>query len=57
MFAFLQEQLATILVSLGLLALIALALYALYRGKKKNPHGGCGAGCSSCPYSGKCHPK
>ena len=46
----------TILICLGLVALVSLLIYSLIRDKKKGKSScGCGCGCSGCPMSGQCH--
>lgn len=48
-----QENLSSMLVGLGLILLLAFAVTATYRGKKK--HGSCGLGCSACHGCGRAH--
>ncbi len=44
--------LPTILIILGLAAVVFLAVRSILRDRKKGAS--CGCGCSSCPMSGKC---
>ncbi len=44
--AWIQENLSSMLVGIGLILLLALAVAATYRGKASK--GGCGLGCSCC---------
>lgn len=58
MLQFISDNLATILVGFAVAVLLAFSLWAMHRDKKKHAHeGGCGGGCCSCPYAGKCHGK
>ncbi len=50
----LSENLGTILVSLALAALVAVILVHL-RSEKRKGKNSCGAHCTSCPMSGRCH--
>lgn len=53
--SWITENLATILVGIAVLAVVALIITHMRRQKKKNPHGGsCGCDCGSCPYSDGC---
>lgn len=56
MLTFLQNNLATILVGLVLLAVVGLVLYVMRRDKAAGK-GSCGCSCSGCPSSGMCHSK
>ena len=56
MFAWLGENLATILISLLLIAMVAAISVKLYRDKKKGKSS-CGAGCAHCAMHGACHKK
>lgn len=52
---FIMENLATILVGLGVVAIVTLVIISMRAAKKKNPDtGGCGCGCNSCPYARDC---
>ncbi|MCC8022989.1 MAG: FeoB-associated Cys-rich membrane protein [Clostridiales bacterium] len=53
MLTFLTENLATILISLVMLGLIALAIRKMRRDKKKGAS--CGCGCDQCPSADMCH--
>ena len=54
MTAWFMENLATILVGLVLLAVVAAIVLCMYRGRKKGK-AGCGCGCANCPMHGSCH--
>ena len=54
MLAFFTENLATILIGLILLLIVAAIVIHLVR-KKKRGQSSCGCGCSSCPLSSSCH--
>lgn len=56
MFAWLMQNLATILICLGLVAIVALIVVGMVRDKKKGKSS-CGCGFGSCPMSGSCHGK
>ena len=55
MIAFLLNNLATILVSLVLFAILGLILFRL-RKDKKGGASSCSCGCKGCGASGMCHP-
>ena len=58
MFAFFQENLATILVGTAVLSILILVVWYMYREKKKARRpGGCGGGCCGCPHYGRCRSK
>ena len=63
MLPWLQANLASILVGLVLLAVIALIVRRLVLDKKAGKHicggscGSCGGGCQGCPMQGQCHRK
>ena len=42
-----QENLASILVGIGLFLLLSLSVVASFRSRKRG--GGCGLGCATCP--------
>ncbi|NCB63616.1 MAG: FeoB-associated Cys-rich membrane protein [Clostridia bacterium] len=54
--AWLIENLATILISLALVAVVTAIVVDLIR-KKREGKSSCGCGCSSCPSSSICHTK
>lgn len=56
MFAWIAENLATILICAALAAIVAGIIVSLVR-RKKQGQSSCGCGCGSCPMSGKCHTK
>lgn len=54
MFDWIVENLATIIVSLILIALVATVIVKLIK-DKKNGKSSCGCGCANCAMNGKCH--
>ena len=50
------NNLATVLVSLALAAILGLIVFFAVRNRKKGKSS-CGCGCESCPVSGSCHQK
>ena len=56
MLAWLQSNLAPILVALVLLIVITLTLLSLSKDKKAGKHI-CGGTCGNCPMAGSCHSK
>lgn len=56
MIAFLSENLATILVSAVVLAVIVLIIIKMRKNKKKGT-GSCGCSCEGCASSPSCHKK
>ena len=63
MLTWLQDNLASVLVGLVLLVVVALIVRRLILDKKAGKHlcggscGSCGGGCQGCPMAGKCHSK
>jgi hypothetical protein len=55
MLAFLIGNLATILISLVLLAVVVWITWALLRKKKNGKAAGCGCGCGGCHSAAACH--
>ena len=57
MIGWIQANLGTILVTLLLIALVALIVVKLYRDKKRGGSvcGSCGGGCAACAMRGACH--
>lgn len=55
MIAFIAENLATILISSVLLAVVVWISINLMRKKKSGKSVGCGCGCDSCPNAMGCH--
>lgn len=51
---FLAANIGTLAVLLVLLAVLALVAVRMIKNKKKGVSS-CSCGCSTCPYSGKCH--
>ncbi len=51
MFTWIAENLATVIISLVLAAIVALVIIVMIRDKKKHR---CACGCSGCPMSGQC---
>ena len=54
MFAWIAENIATIIICLVLLLIVAAILYSMARVWKKGKSS-CGGGCQGCPMSGSCH--
>ncbi len=54
MFKWIAENWLTIVVSAGVLALIAGSVAVLARDRKQGKSS-CGNGCAGCPMAGKCH--
>lgn len=49
---------ATIIISIALVAVVALVVRKLYTDKKKGKAcASCGGSCSGCPSAGMCHPE
>lgn len=55
MFTFITENLATILVSAGIIAMITFILIFMRRNKKKGASCSCGYACKGCASSSICH--
>lgn len=56
MFAWISENIATILICIVLLGIVAAIIAGIIRDKKKGKSS-CGCGCANCPMSGSCHQK
>ena len=56
MFAWISENIATILICAALIAIVAAIICGMVRSKKTGKSS-CGCGCADCPMSGSCHPK
>ena len=54
MFAWVSENLGTIVISVVLLAIVAAIIASMIRDKKKGKST-CGNNCSHCALSGSCH--
>lgn len=54
MFAWIVENLGTILISLVLLAVV-ITVIAVIRKDKKKGKSACGGNCGHCPMGGSCH--
>ena len=54
MFVWLLENIATIIVCIGLLAAVAASVFSMIRSKKKGKSP-CGCGCTNCSAQGFCH--
>ena len=54
MMTWIMENLGTVLVSAGLLLIVALVIVKLIRDRKKGKTA-CGSGCAHCAMSGSCH--
>ena len=57
MISFIIGNIGTIIVSLVLIAIVALAVVSMIRDKKKGKSCTCGGSCSGCAMSGRCHGK
>ncbi len=53
--AWLQENLATVIVAAVLVCAVALAVFFTIRARKKG--GSCSCGCGGCPYENGCKKK
>lgn len=56
MFAWISENIATILICIVLLGIVAAIIAGIIRDKKKGKSS-CGCGCANCPMSDSCHQK
>ncbi len=56
MFQWISENLATILISVVLLAIVTSISISLIR-QKKQGKSSCGSGCAHCALHGQCHSK
>lgn len=56
MFAWIMENVATIIISAILMVAVAAIITGMVRGKKKGKSS-CGCGCEGCVMNGSCHPK
>ena len=55
-FAWISENIATIIICAVLIAVVAAIIAGMIRNKKRGKSS-CGCGCSDCPMIGSCHPK
>lgn len=53
MLLFFENNLATVLISLALTAVVLLIVLSMRKNKKKG-QSACGFGCTNCPMSGEC---
>ena len=53
MFAWIMENIATIVISAGLIIVVAAIIAGMVRGRKKGKSS-CGCGCAGCPAVGAC---
>lgn len=56
MFAWISENIATILICAALIVIVAAIICGMVRSKKTGKSS-CGCGCADCPMSGACHPE
>lgn len=56
MLSWISENLATIIICIGLMAVVAAILVSMIRNRKKGKSS-CGCGCADCPMGGACHSK
>lgn len=54
MFAWISQNIATIIISLVLLLIVGLIIYKLRKDKKAGKSS-CGNNCAHCPSAGMCH--
>lgn len=54
MLAWIYQNLATIIISVIILAVVAAIIISMVRNRKKGKTA-CGCGCSNCPMSTSCH--
>lgn len=54
-FAWLSANLATILICMGLIAVVTLIIVSMIRDKRKGKSS-CGCNCAGCALNGSCHP-
>jgi len=55
MIAFLLDNIATIVISAVLFAVVVLITVNLVKRKKNGKGAGCGCGCEGCPSASLCH--
>ena len=56
MFTWLAENLATVIISVVLIAVVALIVLSMVK-KRKQGKPSCGCGCAHCAMHGACHSK
>lgn len=56
MLTWVSENIATIVICVVLLSIVAAIITGIVRDKKKGKSS-CGCGCANCPMSGSCHHK
>lgn len=56
MLSWITANLATIIISLVLICIVAAIIIGMVKNKKKGKSS-CGCGCSGCPMSGSCNQK
>ncbi|MBQ7335859.1 MAG: FeoB-associated Cys-rich membrane protein [Clostridia bacterium] len=56
MFAWFAQNWPTVLICIGLIAVVTLIIVSMIRDKKAGKSS-CGNSCASCPMGGKCHEK
>ena len=56
MFTFIQENLGSLLILLGVAVIVTLVILSRIRAKKQGKST-CGCGCKSCPMADTCHKK
>ena len=54
MLQWLGENIATIVICLVLIGVVAAIIVSMVRKKRKGKSLSCGCGCANCPMSGKC---
>ena len=56
MFAWISENISTIMICAVLLAVVAAIIVNMVKNRKKGK-ASCGCGCADCPMAGACHSK
>lgn len=56
MLAWISQNIATVIICAGLIALVAAIIIGMVQKKKKGVSS-CGCGCSNCPMGGSCRSK
>lgn len=56
MFAWVMENMATVIISAVLIIVVGTVVVSMVRNKKKGKSS-CGCGCAGCAMNGSCHPQ
>ena len=54
MLTWLSENIATIMICVALIAVVAAIIVSMVKNRRKGKSS-CGCGCADCPMSGSCH--